>query len=72
MTQKIVSLCAILTLCSSCSEFALIASGGSVVVSHNVYAKAYSGTDILTIMHTEKDIKTHTYERIKKIIDERD
>ena len=52
-------------VCSSCSEFALLASGGSVAISHNVYAKAYGGLDFLTIINTEKDIKTHLYESIK-------
>ena len=55
----------ILMVCSSCSEFALLASGGSVAISHNVYAKAYGGLDFLTIINTEKDIKTHLYESIK-------
>ena len=50
---------------SGCSQFALIASGSSLVVSHNVYAKAYSGIDFLTIMQTEKDIKMHIYDKIK-------
>ena len=49
---------------SGCSQFALIASGSSLVVSHNVYAKAYSGIDILTIIGTEKDIKTHVYDHL--------
>ena len=51
--------------CTSCSEFALLASGSSVAISHNAYAKAYSGVDVLTIISTEKDIKTHLYESIK-------
>ena len=55
----------ILMVCSSCSEFALLASGGSVAISHNVYAKAYGGLDFLTIINTEKDIKAHLYESIK-------
>ena len=55
----------ILTACTSCSEFALLASGSSVAISHNAYAKAYSGVDFLTIINTEKDIKTHLYESIK-------
>ena len=50
--------------CTSCSEFALLASGSSVAISHNAYAKAYSGVDFLTIINTEKDIKTHLYESI--------
>ena len=54
----------ILMVCSSCSEFALLTSGGGVAISHNAYAKAYSGLDFLTIINTEKDIKTHLYESI--------
>jgi len=70
--KKIFTLCVILITCSSCSEFALLASGTSVAVSQNAYARAYSGVDMLTIMSTDKDIKTHTYERIKEAINERD
>ena len=66
MTQKIFLLCAILTICSSCSEFALLASGSSIALSQNAYAKAYSGIDMMTIMSTDKDIKRHAYEMIKK------
>ena len=65
-------LCVILIMCSSCSEFALLASGSSIALSQNTYAKMYNGVDILTIIGTEKDIKTHTYERIKEIVQERD
>ena len=54
----------LLVACTSCSEFALLASGSSVAISHNAYAKAYSGVDFLTIINTEKDIKTHLYESI--------
>ena len=59
-------LCVILLTCTSCSEFALLASGRSVSVSQNAYAKAYSGVDMLTIMRTDKDIKRHVYDKIKK------
>ena len=55
----------LLVACTSCSEFALLASGSSVAISHNAYAKAYSGVDVLTIISTEKDFKTHFYESIK-------
>ena len=57
-----------LTASTGCSEFALLASGSSMALNNNMYARVYSGTDILTIMHTEKDIKTHTYERIRKTL----
>ena len=59
-------LCVILLTCSGCSEFALLASGTSIAVSQNAYARAYSGVDVLTIMSTDKDLKRHAYEMIKK------
>ena len=65
MIKKLFILCAILTTCSSCSEFALLASGSSIAISQNAYAKAYSGVDLLTIMSTDKDIKRHVYDKIK-------
>ena len=58
-------LCVILITCSSCSEFALLASGSSIAISQNAYVKAYNGIDVLTIMRTEKDIKRHVYDKIK-------
>ena len=56
MTKKLFILCAILITCSSCSEFALLASGSSIAVSQNAYVKAYNGIDVLTIVKTDKDI----------------
>jgi hypothetical protein len=53
---------------TGCSEFALIASGSSLAISQNTYARAYNGMDILTIMGTEKSIKTHVYEKGKEYI----
>ena len=64
--KKIFTLCVILTLCSSCSEFALLASGSSIAISQNTYAKVYNGVDILTIMSTEKSMKRHVYDKGKK------
>jgi hypothetical protein len=59
-------LCVILLTCSGCSEFALLASGSSIAISQNAYVKAYNSIDVLTIMETDKDIKRHVYDRIKK------
>ena len=56
----------IVTLTSSYTEFAMLSSGATVAISHNAYAKAYSGVDFLTIINTEKDIKTHIYHSLKK------
>ena len=66
MTRKIFLLCAILITCSSCSEFALLASGSSIAISQNTYAKVYNGVDVLTIMRTEKSMKRHVYDNAKK------
>ena len=59
-------LCVILITCSSCSEFALLASGSSIAISQNTYAKVYNGVDILTIVGTKKSIKGHAYDSAKK------
>ena len=56
----------VVLLTSSCTEFAMLTSGAGVAVSQNVYTKAYSGIDFLTVIGTEKDIKTHAYESFKK------
>ena len=58
--------CAILALCTSCTEFALLASGSSIAISHNTYAKVYNGMDVLTIMHSDKSIKKHIYDKGKE------
>ena len=56
----------VVLLTSSCTEFAILSSGAGIAVSQNAYAKVYSGIDFLTIMRTEKDIKTLAYEALKK------
>ena len=66
--KKIFTLCVILITCSSCSEFALLASGSSLAISQSTYAKVYNGVDILTIMSTEKSIKGHAYDGAKKAL----
>jgi len=53
-------------LTSSCTEFAVLSSGAGIAVSQSTYAKVYSGIDFLTIMRTEKDIKTLIYHSLKK------
>ena len=58
--------CAILALCTSCTEFALLASGSSIAISQNAYSKVYGGADMLTIMSTEKDIKKHIYDKVRE------
>ena len=66
MMKKLFLVCAILSLCTSCTEFALLASGSSIAISHNTYAKVYNGVDMLTIMSTKKSMKGHAYDSAKK------
>ena len=62
--MMLITMVALLT--SSCTELAILSSGAGIAVSQSAYAKAYSGIDFLTIMRTEKDIKTHIYHSLKK------
>ena len=68
MMKKLFFVCAILSLCTSCTEFALLASGSSIAISQNTYAKVYNGVDILTIMSTKKSMKGHAYDNMKKAL----
>ena len=63
---RLITLFIILTFASGCTEFALLASGSSLAISHNAYAKAYNGMDVLTIMYSEKSIKKHIYDKGKE------
>ena len=56
----------LVVLLNGCSKFALLSSGGSLAISNNTYAKAYSGIDLATTLTTEKDIKTHAYHYLTK------
>ena len=67
MTRMILLLSMLMVL-TACSEFALLASGSSLAISQNTYAKAYNGIDVLSIMSTEKSLKKHAYEKGKKYI----
>ena len=65
MRLKILKYLSLMMILSGCTEFAMLSSIGGVAVSHNAYAKVYSGLDSLTIINTEKDIKTHLYETVR-------
>ena len=65
---KLILLFTIIILTSGCSEFALLMSGSSIAISQNAYVRAYNGVDVLTIMHSDKSIKKHAYEKGKKYI----
>ena len=60
-----------LLITTGCSEFALLASAGSIGISQNAYVKAYNSTDFLTIMYTDQSIKKHIYDKGKELYDGR-
>ena len=45
---------------------AFIGGATTIGISQNPYAKAYSGIDVITIMSTEKDLKSHVYDELKE------
>ena len=55
-----------LILMTGCSEVLLLSSIGGAAVSQSPAIKAYNGIDAITIMNTDKDIKKHVYEKLKK------
>ena len=58
-------LAVIVIITSSCTKMAFIGGSTTIAISQNPYAKTYSGIDVLTIMSTEKDIKSHVYDELK-------
>ena len=71
MKKKLIPFILMLMVCTGCTEFAMLSSTAGIAVSNNMYAKAYSGVDFLTIIKTEKDIKTHIYHSLKKEEDDK-
>ena len=63
---KLILLFTIIILTSGCTEFALLMSGSSIAISQNAYVKAYNSVDVLTIMHSDKSIKKHIYDKGKE------
>jgi hypothetical protein len=63
---KLTILFIIFIIVSGCSEFALLMSGSSIAISQNAYVKAYNSVDVLTIMHSDKSIKKHIYDKGKE------
>ena len=65
---RMILLLSMLTVLTACSEFALLMSGSSIAISQNAYVRVYNGADVLTIMHSDKSIKKHVYEKGKEYI----
>ena len=66
MNKKILMSLFMLLILNSCTELAaVLMSSGSFVAGQNAYSKIYGGANVLTIITTEKDIKTHVQELLK-------
>ena len=63
---RMILLLSMLMAFTGCSEFAILMSGSSLAVSQSTYAKVYNGVDFLTVISTEKSIKGHAYDSVKK------
>ena len=66
--KKVLLVSLLLIITTGCSEFALLASGSSMAISQNTYAKIYNAADMMTVVTTDKSIKKHAYEKGKKYI----
>ena len=66
--KKVLLVSLLLIITTGCSEFALLASGSSMAISQNTYAKMYNAADMVTVVTTDKSIKKHAYEKGKKYI----
>ena len=71
MVNKILSLLATLIILTGCSsQFAMLSVAGStatLVSSNNLYVKTWNTVDVGTYLVTDKDIKTHVYEKATDI-----
>ena len=58
----------IILMLNSCTEWAaILMSSGGFVAGQNAYSKAYGGIDLITIISTKKDIKTHARDQLQKL-----
>jgi len=65
MHKKILISLFMMLMLNNCTNWAILMSSGSFVAGQNVYSKVYSGANVLTIITTKKDIKTHAKELLK-------
>jgi len=66
MHKKILMILFMMLMLNSCTELmAILIPTGSFVAGQNAYSKTYGGLDLITIIKTKKDIKTHAQELLK-------
>ena len=61
------SLLMVLSLSGCINWPAILIPSGSFVAGQNAYSKTYGGIDIITIIKTKKDIKTHAKDQLHKL-----
>ena len=68
MNKKILMSLFVMLLLNSCTELAaVLMSSGSFVAGQNAYSKTYGGLDLITIIKTKKDIKTHAKDQLHEL-----
>ena len=68
MNKKILMSLFLILMLNSCAELAaILIPTGSFVAGQNAYSKAYGGIDVITIIKTKKDIKTHAKDQLHKL-----
>ena len=68
MNKKILMSLFVMLMLNGCTEWAaILMSSGGFVAGQNAYSKAYGGIDLITIIKTKKDIKTHAKDQLHKL-----
>ena len=68
MNKKILMGLVMTLMLNGCTEWAaILIPSGSFVAGQNAYSKAYGGLDLITIIKTKKDIKTHAKDQLHKL-----
>ena len=55
----------VMLILNSCTELTILISSGSFVASQNTYSKIYGGLDVITVITTKKNIRSHAKELLK-------
>ena len=66
--KKILMSLFMLLMLNGCIDWAaILIPSGSFVAGQNAYSKAYGGLDLITIIKTKKDIKTHAKDQLHEL-----
>ena len=68
MNKKILISLFVMLMLNGCIDWAaILIPTGSFVAGQNVYSKTYGGLDLITIIKTKKDIKTHAKDQLHEL-----